>query len=407
MGVFFGVISGSFDTKSAMLSIAVVDEDNSEMSARFVRALEETGNIHVQKVGRDVAMDQVRRGQKVGMIAIPPGFGKTAGIFWLESPAIEVGMDPSRKAEAGMLQGLILQSMGRLIAFRFTDAAGMRPFVQQARDELAKADNIPPAVRPIIDKVMDALDSFVDSWEIVQQAEQSSAGNASSPIPELELARINLIDVTRQLPKDSPAALVQQLRSNWDISFPQAMLWGVLGCAASFAVSIVRERKQGTFLRLQVAPITRGQILAGKAAACFFAVITVIVLMWALGTLLGMRPRNPAMFGVAAICVAWCFVGVMMLMSVIGKSEEAVSGASWGANLMMAMFGGGMIPLAFMPGFMKSISHASPVKWSILAIEGAVWRGFTWSELILPCGVLVAIGAVCMTIGIVLLSRAD
>ena len=89
----------------------------------------------------------------------------------------------------------------------------------------------------------------------------------------------------------------------------------------------------------------------------------------------------------------------MALMSVLGKSEEGVSGAAWGANMIMAMFGGGMIPLAFMPRFMSLLSVASPVKWSILALEGAIWRGFTASEMLFPCCVLLAIGAACLTVG--------
>ncbi len=132
----------------------------------------------------------------------------------------------------------------------------------------------------------------------------------------------------------------------------------------------------------------------------------VIVFMVILGMLLGMRPRSPWFLVLAAVCVAYCFVGVMMLMSVIAKSEEAVSGAAWGANIMMAMFGGAMIPLAFMPQFMKTISNASPVKWSILALEGSIWRDFTLVEMLPPCVVLVAIGTVCLTIGVFVLSRA-
>ena len=155
------------------------------------------------------------------------------------------------------------------------------------------------------------------------------------------------------------------------------MMWGVLGCAAGFAITIVRERKQGTFLRLQVAPVTRSQIVAGKALACFLTVIGVIAVMVALGTWLGMRPRSPALLAIAAVCIAFCFVGIMILMSMIGKSEEAVSGGAWAANMFMAMFGGGMMPLLFMPGFMKTLSNFSPVKWSILALEGSIWRGFT------------------------------
>ena len=140
--------------------------------------------------------------------------------------------------------------------------------------------------------------------------------------------------------------------------------------------------------------------------ACFIAVIAVIGIMVALGTWLGMRPRSPALMLVAACSIAFCFVGIMMLMSVIGKSEEAVSGAAWGANMLMAMFGGGMIPLLFMPPFMRALSNASPVKWSILALEGSIWRGFTPVEMLIPCGILVIVGAVCLTAGWAVLARA-
>ena len=101
-----------------------------------------------------------------------------------------------------------------------------------------------------------------------------------------------------------------------------------------------------------------------------------------------------------------CFVGIMMLMSVIGKTEESVSGAAWSANMLMAMFGGGMVPLLFMPNFMKTLSNVSPVKWSILALEGAIWRGFTLGEMMVPCAALFGIGAVCLAIGTRVLSRS-
>jgi ABC-2 type transport system permease protein len=71
------------------------------------------------------------------------------------------------------------------------------------------------------------------------------------------------------------------------------------------------------------------------------------------------------------------------------------------------MTGGGMLPVIFMPKWLLTISHFSPVKWSILAIEGGIWRDFTLSELALPAGILVGIGLVCYIIGVSILSRSD
>ena len=89
----------------------------------------------------------------------------------------------------------------------------------------------------------------------------------------------------------------------------------------------------------------------------------------------------------------------MMLLSVVAKTEQAASGISWAVLILMSMLGGGMIPLIAMPSWMRSIGHISPVKWSILAMEGAVWRQFSPAEMLQPCAMLLAIGAACFIIG--------
>jgi len=406
ISLFFGQVMGPFDTHRASLNIALVDEDNTPMSARFAESLRSTGNIEIETADRANAMDRVRRGQLVGLIAIPKGFGESAGMPWQTGPAIEVGIDPSRGAESGMLQGLIMQAAGRLMVDRFQDPASMRSLIEKARKDIGSNAEVSPAMRPVLLTMMSSLESFMKSVADTRAAEAASGGKAKATMPEFQVAHIETLDVTREIPKGSKEALVRQIRSKWDISFPQAMMWGVLACAAGFAITLVRERKQGTLMRLQVAPVTRAQVLAGKAPACFLAVLGVIVVMLVFGIWLGMRPRNFAWLAFAALSIAFCFVGIMMLMSVIGKTEESVSGAAWSANMLMAMFGGGMVPLLFMPNFMKTFSNVSPVKWSILALEGAIWRGFTLGEMMVPCAALFGIGAVCLAIGTRVLSRS-
>jgi ABC-2 type transport system permease protein len=39
------------------------------------------------------------------------------------------------------------------------------------------------------------------------------------------------------------------------------------------------------------------------------------------------------------------------------------------------------------------------VKWAIVALEGATWREFGWSEMLMPCGILLAVGLVSFAIG--------
>ena len=190
-------------------------------------------------------------------------------------------------------------------------------------------------------------------------------------------------------------------RSAFEITFPSAMLWAVLGCMTTFAISMVVERRQGTLLRLRVAPLTRSQILGGKGAACYVASAFATCVILIIGIVVfHVRVSNAFYLLVAIACTAFCFVGVMVLVSMLGRTEQAVGGAASASMICMAMLGGGMIPLFFMPGWMQVVSNVSPVKWGILALEGAIWRGFSWSEMLLPCGILLAIGTLAFGLGV-------
>ncbi len=90
----------------------------------------------------------------------------------------------------------------------------------------------------------------------------------------------------------------------------------------------------------------------------------------------------------------------MMLFSVLGKTEQSAGAIGWIALMLMAMLGGGMLPLFMMPSWLLKVSHISPVKWSILAMEGAIWRNFSPGEMVLPCLILLTFGALSFVLGV-------
>lgn len=403
MAFFFGLIGASVQSDSARLTIAVVDEDRSDLSVALVRELSESGQAEIELLERDEALERVRRGKSAGVLVIPAGFGRRVGYFWDEPPHVGLGVDPSRKAESGMLQGMVVQAVGKLSFDKLSRPETFRPLLADARARIEADAEMPATLKPLVEGLLGVTDQLLeaaaDEW---RRTDGEDADGAPRAPLELKFVAFDSIDVTRRDPRRE---ILKQVRSAWDISFPQAMLWGVLGCVAGFAISIVRERTHGTWVRLRLAPVSLSTIIAGKALACFLAVLGVILLLTALGLAVGMRPRSPAMLAVAALSNAVCFVGLMMFLSTLGKTEEAVSGGTWGVNLFMSMFGGGMVPLAFLPTFMQRLSDFSPVKWGVLALEGAIWRGFTWTEMLAPCLILVAIGAAGFTAGVAALRR--
>jgi ABC-2 type transport system permease protein len=196
--------------------------------------------------------------------------------------------------------------------------------------------------------------------------------------------------------------------SGFMLAFPAMILWGVLGCAATFAVSIVAERTSGTLVRLRAAPMTRFTILAGKAAACFISCTLSALALGALGVVaLGVELHDPGKLMIALASTAVAFTGITIALSVLGRTEQSVAGAGWATLIVMAMLGGAMVPLSFMPKWLVQLSDASPVKWGILALEGASFRSFSWAELAEPLSMLLGVGGIAFALGGYALGRQE
>src|SRR5690606_26693982 len=71
--------------------------------------------------------------------------------------------------------------------------------------------------------------------------------------------------------------------SGYEVAFRQGVCWAVIGCVMSFALALVVERKRGTLTRLQLSPITAGEILAGKGLACYGACAAALALVMGVG----------------------------------------------------------------------------------------------------------------------------
>ncbi|MEE8169009.1 MAG: ABC transporter permease [Phycisphaerae bacterium] len=378
----FGAIMSSMRSGGhTRMSVAVVDEDGSPGSRDFVKQLEALDELKVAVTDRTQAADWVRRGKRAAYIALLPGFGEARRRMFGGEPArIETGIDPGRQAEAGMLQGLLTAELYKGFQAAFTDPSVMAEQIDEALAGIEGDESIDPISRTTLQTFLPALRSFVH--QMPRDALETRG---------FEPAKIETVSIARQRSGPDNA---------YEIAFPQGVVWGIMGCAAGFGISLVVERSRGTLVRLRMAPIRGSQVLAGKALACFLMTMGVATLLYVIGIVgFGVRPDSVVKLALAVTCVCIAFVGIMMLLSVLGKTEQSAGGIGWAVLMVMAMIGGGMIPLAFMPGWLQTFSNISPIKWSILAMEGAVWRNFSMREMMTPCLILVGIGVGGFTIG--------
>ena len=386
MALFFGYVFGGGGEKGR-IPVVVVDEDGSAESARLVSRLQAESGLQISSAPREEATRLVRQGKRSAAVIVPKGYGEASNRLFHGAPArLELEVDPARTAEgsmiAGILTGAAMQSMQDL----FTDPSRTRSMVDRTLQELSGAP--PGKRRDEISTFLGQLKTFTDSGADRVDPSTGAAGGGSGWRP-LEIER-------REVRNEKVGP-----RSAFDFTFPQGILWGVIGSALGFALSLVTERTRGTLLRLETSPLSRLDVLLGKALACFLAIAAVEALLLGIGAaFFGIRPASWAMLAAAAVAVAICFVGIMMTVAVLGKTEQSASGLGWAIMMPLTMFGGGMIPLFVMPSWMQTVSNASPVKWGIVALEGATWRGFSAAEMAVPLGVLVLVGLAGLGLGV-------
>lgn len=384
VAVMFGfVFAGNAGPASVTLRIVAVDEDNTDGSRAFLTRLEQSGDFQIDRATRPEAEELVRRGQRAAFVVIRAGFGEgSTRLFYGEPRQIEIGSDPARKAEAGMIEGLLTKHAMQDVQTLFTKPEQSKKMIGDALAAIPKASGNTSEFAPLT-RFLGELDSFL-------ARPSSGQGQTGSEWQPLKVSKV-------------PVAQTEHLgpASAFQVTFPQGVVWGMIGCVMTFAVGIVTERVRGTFVRLQIAPLTHTQVLAGKALACYGAITILQVALFTLGAVLfRVYPTSLPQLVMACLAASVGFVGFMMMISSFGRTEQAVAGAGWAMLMPMAMLGGAMIPQFVMPAWMLTAGNISPVKWAILAMEGALWRGFSLAEMVMPCAILLAFGALCFTIGV-------
>jgi ABC-2 type transport system permease protein len=395
--LFFGAIFSGGGGQGVM-RISVIDQDGSETSKAFMQRLGKSPSLKLEQHSLNDSKALVRQGKLVAYCVLPSALGDSS--FFTSStnrPKILVGIDPSRKPEKGFLQGLLAEAWFAGFQETFSDTKKMRSEVDRSLKQAIGAKGLSLPTKTRLKDMLLSMDHFYAALEQEEQSNGKGEGASSKKAMGTMGPEFVFQGVGQRRAHPTSA---------FEVSFPSSILWGIIACVSAFALSIVKERVRGTFLRLEVAPISRGSILVGKALACFLAAAAVCSLLLLFGHFIfGVRIQEPLKLAAGIIATAFGFSGIMMFVASLGKTEQSVSGASWAILLIFMMLGGGMVPLIAMPSWMASLSDLSPVKWGILSLEGAIWRSFSWGELVPSLGILLGVGVFGLLLGTFLQSR--
>jgi ABC-2 type transport system permease protein len=391
IALFFGyVFSG---TTAEPMRVAAFVESASPAADTLVRALSEDGAFVLNRVeSREDGERLVRSGTAAALVVVPASYSEGVdGMLTGAGPHLGLVVDPSRRAEGSMLVGKVHE-----VGFR-TVFSSMADPVQFGR----ALDRMEASLKDSELSASDQLAIRVALGRARSMAAQSPKDAGTGGMSGMSAWKPISVDVTELAMRPGIPA------NSFAISFTQGVAWALFGAVLAFGSGIAEERQRGTLVRLRVSPMSPNGILMGKALACFITCMATEWLLVFFGVAFFHVAVSSWLFMAVVIAVtAFGFSGLMMLLAAGFRTEGGAQGAGRAVLLVLAMVGGGTVPLVFMPPFLRAASNISPFKWAVMAAEGATWRNWGADEMWLPLAVLAAIGAIGLTAGTALVRRS-
>ncbi|MBT3194162.1 MAG: ABC-2 transporter permease [Verrucomicrobia bacterium] len=164
---------------------------------------------------------------------------------------------------------------------------------------------------------------------------------------------------------------------------PAWTLFGMFFIVLPLAGTLIRERQEGTLLRLMTMQVGNLSLLLGKVLAHMFICLVQFGLMLAVGMFLLPLLGTPVLeLGSApfalllvATSAALAACGYGIVVGVLARSYEQVSTFGAVSVVIAAALGGVMVPVYMMPRAMQNLSVVSPLGWGLNAFLDIFVRG--------------------------------
>lgn len=163
---------------------------------------------------------------------------------------------------------------------------------------------------------------------------------------------------------------------------PAWTLFAIFFIVIPLSINIVKEKSQGTFVRLRTNPVSNVIVIAGKTITyliiCMIQFYMMILVAIYLFPHIGLPSLNVdgnlLLMSIVALFSGFGAIGFGILLGTIAKTQE--QSAPFGATsvIILAAIGGIWVPVFAMPKMMQLIAQSSPMNWGLNAFYDVLLR---------------------------------
>lgn len=177
------------------------------------------------------------------------------------------------------------------------------------------------------------------------------------------------------------------LEYKWFILPSLVAMITTLGCLIVTAMSVAREREQGTFEQLLVSPLTPGMIMIGKVIpALVIAIIQATIILFASIFLyrIPFYGSLPLLY-ICILCYGLSIAGVGLLISSICSTQQQAFLGVFGFVMPSILLSGFIAPIENIPEPLQSLTWLNPIRHFIVISKGIYLKKFdlalVWQDL--------------------------
>ncbi len=171
---------------------------------------------------------------------------------------------------------------------------------------------------------------------------------------------------------------------------PAWTLFAIFFIVIPLSINIVKEKTQGTFVRLRTNPVSNLVVIIGKTITYSIICMIQFYMMVAVAVFLFPHIGLPSlnieghliMTSIVALFSGFAAIGFGILLGTVASTQE--QSAPFGATsvLILAAIGGVWVPVFAMPKIMQIIARSSPMNWGLEGFYDVLLRNVSFFEII-------------------------
>jgi ABC-type multidrug transport system permease subunit len=378
------------------IRIDVLDQDDSAASNAVVAALAEANETllicpayndpadpcALAEASLSSALAQQRLADEVtfASLTIPEGFATALETGGEVSLVFQPGAGLAAPEIAfGAVQNVVTRMGGPIVAARLST-------------QLAESLGIETGPEFYAARLADATASWGPVLSVVACTERSRSEGPPPPVQVMaEFTRSN----------EGQMMGAQLLENGFKLSTPSMAAMFVMISILGMTQSLAEERLMGVLRRVGTMPVSKVQLLGGKLLATYLMGLLQFGILLAFGEALGVDFGSaPLATILAAMAYVLAVTAMALALAALVRTPNQASAMATFAWVVLVPLGGGWWPLTFVPAWMQTLGHLSPVAWCLDALNALVFYQGTLADVLRPVGVLLLFAATFFVFGV-------